>query len=151
MIQPLRKMHRFTFFALGLALPTLFLAGLVSRPAALSASNPSERISIRPDRGAAFSLNDGASKSMVRLIEGRKNGQAREFQIISDPSFLAPDVFVYWSETSPEKSLSPSAVLLGRLASDKRYESPTPAPGYFVLYSVAQEEVVGSIRVESAR
>jgi hypothetical protein len=87
----------------------------------------------------------------VRLIENGKQRAEREFQLIPGPGFLAPDVFVYWSETQPGTSVDPSAKLLGRLGSDGLYTIPVGSNGYIILYSVAQNELLGSLLVGGTR
>ncbi len=150
MIQPLRKTHRLIFFVLGVALPLLFIAGLVSRHAPLSAVGPVEDKLAQRNRGTKFVMNHSSSKFTVRLVENRKGGPEREFMAIPDSGFLAPDVFVYWSETQPGASLSPNAKLLGKLEPGEPYRIPRGPGGYFLLYSVAQNEVLGSIPVGAA-
>ena len=150
MIQPLRKMHRTIFFALGIALPVLFIAGLASRHTPLPAVGTVENQLAQRDGGTEFVLNRGSSKFTVRLVENKKGGQEREFLAIPDSGFLAPDVFVYWSETQPGASLSPNAKLLGKLGPGELYRIPSGSGGYFVLYSVAQNEVLGSVPVGAA-
>jgi len=150
MIQPLRKIHRTIFFVLGIALPVLFIAGLASRHAALSTVGPIEDKLAQRSGGAEFVLNHGSSKFTVRLIEIKKVGQEREFVVIPASGFLAPDVFVYWAEAQPGASLSPSAKLLGKLGPGEVYRIPPGSGGYFVLYSVAQNEVLGSVSVGAA-
>jgi len=150
MIQPLRKIHRTIVFALGIVLPVLFIAGLVSRHAPLPAVGTVENKLAQRDGGTEFVLNRGSSKFTVRLVENRKGGPEREFLAIPASEFLAPDVFVYWSETQPEASLSPNAKLLGKLGPGELYRIPSGSGGYFVLYSVAQNEVLGSVPVGAA-
>jgi hypothetical protein len=150
MIQPLRKMHRTIFFLLGIALPALFIAGLASRHAPLFSVGPVENKLAQKNGGTEFVLVRGASKFTVRLMENRKGGREREFLAIADSGFLAPDVFVYWSETQPGASISPNAKLLGKLGPSELYRIPAGSGGYFVLYSVAQNEVLGSVPVGAA-
>jgi hypothetical protein len=147
MIQPLRKMHRTIFFALGIALPVLFIAGLASRHAPLPAVGTVEGKLAQRNGGTEFVLNRGSSKFRVRLLENRKAGPEREFLAIPDSGFLAADVFVYWSETQPGAFLSPNAKLLGKLGPGELYRILSGSGGYFVLYSVAQNEVLGSVPV----
>jgi hypothetical protein len=150
MIQGLRKMHRTIFFSLGIALPVLFIAGLASRHAPLSAVETVEDKLAQRKRGTEFRLNRGASKFTVRLVENRKAGSEREFLAVPDSGFLAADVFVYWSETQPGASMSPHARLLGKLKPGELYRIPTGSRGFFVLYSVAQNEVLGSVSIGAA-
>ena len=150
MIQPLRKTHRIIFFLLGIALPVLFIAGLVSRHAPLFAVGPVEDKLAQRNGGTEFVLNRGSSKFTVRVVENNKGGPEREFLAIPGSGFLAPDAFVYWSETKPDTSISPNAKLLGKLRSGELYRIPLGPGGYFVLYSVAQNKVLGSIPVGAA-
>ncbi len=150
MIQPLRKIHRTIFFLLGIGLPVLFIAGLASRHAPLFSVRPVEDKLAQRNGGTEFALSRGSSKFTVRLMENRKGGPEREFLAIPGSGFLAPDVFVYWSETQPGASISPSAKLLGKLGPGEVYRIPADSGGYFVLYSVAQNEVLGSIPVGAA-
>jgi len=85
------------------------------------------------------------------LLENRKGGPEREFLAIPDSGFLAADVFVYWSEAKPAAALSPNARLLGKLGPGEPYRVPSGSGGYFVLYSVAQNEVLGSVPVGATR
>ena len=150
MIQPLRRTHRVIFFVLGIALPVLFVGGLVSRHAPLPAVGTVAGKLTQRNRGTEFVLNRGSSKFTVRVVENNKGGPEREFLAIPGSGFLAPDVFVYWSETQPGASLSPNAKLLGKLGPGELYRIPPGSGGYFVLYSVAQNEVLGSVPVGAA-
>jgi hypothetical protein len=150
MIQPLRKMHQTVFFALGIVLPVLFIAGLASRHAPLFSARPVEDKLAQKIGGTEFALNHGSSKFTVRLVENREGGPQREFLAIPDSRFLAADVFVYWSETQPAASLSPNAKLLGKLGPGERYRIPPGSRGFFVLYSVAENEVLGAVPVGAA-
>ena len=150
MIQPLRRTHRVIFFVLGIALPVLFVGGLVSRHAPLSPVGPVQDKLAQDSGGSEFVLNHRSLNFKVRLLENKKGGPEREFLVIPDAGFLAPDVFVYWSETQPGASISPNARLLGKLGPGELHRIPAGAGGYFVLYSVAQNEVLGSIPVGAA-
>ena len=147
MIQPLRKAHRVIFFVLGIALPLLFCAGLASRHAPLVSmgNNPAQK-----NQGTGFVSKRGSSLD-VRLIETRNGGQKREFLGSLGPTFVAPDVLVYWSESKPESSLAPDAKVLGRLGPREGYQISAGLTGYFVLYSVAQKEVLGFMPVGAGK
>ena len=151
MIQPLRKMHRAIFFALGIALPVLFINGIALRHAPLFSVRPGEGQLAQKRGGTEFVSNRGSSKFKVCLLENRKGGPEREFLAIPDSGFLAADVFVYWSEAKPAAVLSPNAKLLGKLGPGELYRIPSGSGGYFVLYSVAQNEVLGSVAVGATR
>ena len=150
MIQPLRRTHRVIFFVLGIALPVLFVSGLVARHAPLSSVGPVQDKLAHSSGASEFVLKHGSSKFNVRLVENKKSGPEREFLMIPDSGFLAPDVFVYWSETQPGASISPNAKLLGKFGPHELYRIPASAGGCFILYSVAQSEVLGSIPVGAA-
>ena len=150
MIQRLRRTHRVIFFVLGIGLPVLFVSGLLARHAPLSAVGPRENKLAQNSGGSEFVLNYGLSKFKVRLVETKKGESEREFRVVPDAGFLAPDVFVYWSETQRAASISPNAKLLGKFGPSEFYRIPASARGYFILYSVAQSEVLGSISVGAA-
>jgi hypothetical protein len=147
MIQPLRKAHRFIFFAFGIALPVLFIAGLLARHAPLPATGQVEGKPEQEIGGAEFALQIASSKFKARFIESKRSGMEREFLVIPDSGFLAPDVFVYWSESKPEATIGPNAKLLGKLGPREFYRIPAGLGGYLILYSVAQNEVLGSIPI----
>jgi hypothetical protein len=147
MIQPLRKAHRLIFFAFGIALPILFIVGLLARHAPLSTAGLVEGKLAQENGGAEFVLHLGSSKFKARLVESKRSGTEREFLVIPDSGFLAPDVFVYWSESKPGMAIGPNVKLLGKLGPREFYRIPAGLGGYFVLYSVAQNEVLGSIPV----
>ena len=149
MIQPLRRAHRVIFFVLGITLPVLFIAGLASRHVPLSLVATAGGKLPQRNGGTEFAVNRGSSKFKVRVIENKKGGPEREFLVIPDSGFLAPDVFVYWSETQPGTSIGPNAKLLGKLGPRELYRIPSGSGGYFVLYSVAQNEVLVSTPVEA--
>src|ERR1043165_7205853 len=147
MIRPLRRIQRAVFLALGIALPVLFIAGLASRHVPLSVVGKTEGKLVPASGGTEFVLNRSSSKFRVRLLENKKGGLNREFRAIPSSGFVAPDVFVYWSQIQPAASLGPDAKLLGKLGSGELYRIPSGSGGYFVLYSVAQNEVLGSVLI----
>jgi hypothetical protein len=149
MIQPLRKMHRLVFLVLGIVLPVLFISGLAGRHAPLSPSDRTkdalERLNVTG--GTEFEMNAGSTKHKVRLIESTMSGSDREFELIPDSEFLVPDAFVYWSLTKTESSIAADAKLLGRFGPGERYRIPAAVGGYFILFSVARNQVLGSISI----
>jgi hypothetical protein len=54
---------------------------------------------------------------------------------------------VYWSLTKPESFIGADAKLLGKFGPPERYRIPADMGGYFVLYSVAQNQVLVSITI----
>jgi hypothetical protein len=149
MIQPLRKIHRTVFLILGIVLPVLFISGLVARDAPLSPSDRTKREALERSNvtgGTDFVMNGGSTRHKVRLIESMMSGSDREFELLPDSEFLAPDVFVYWSLTRKDSSIGADAKLLGKFGPRERYRIPAVG-GYFILFSVAQNQVLGSIPI----
>ncbi len=149
MIQPLRKIHRPVFLILGIVLPVLFISGLAARHAPLSTKDRTKDALERSNvtGGTEFVMNGGSTQHKVRLVENTMRGSDREFELIPDSEFLAPDVFVYWSLTKPESFIGAEAKLLGKFGPPERYRIPADMSGYFVLYSVAQNQVLVSITI----
>ena len=149
MIQPLRKIHHAVFLILGIVLPVLFISALVARHAPLSPSDRTKEAleGSKVTGGTKFVMNAGSTMHKVRLIENTMSGIDREFELIPDSEFLAPDVFLYWSLAKKESSIDADAKLLGKFGPRERYRIPAGVGGYFVLYSVAQNQVLGSIPI----
>ena len=151
MIQSLRRVHRCVFLMLGVALPAVFLGGLLARHPTYSPVDSLRNDSIQNNTETEFEARRGSAKFKMLLLEGKESGPAREFYIIPDAGFLAPDVYVYWSNSKPKTSFDSSATLLGPLVPQQPYKVLSSAEGYFVLYSVAQGEVLGSSQLEAAK
>ena len=149
MIQPLRKIHHAVFLILGIVLPVLFISGLVARHAPLSLSDRTKDAleGSNVTGGTKFEMNAGSTMHKVRLIENTISGIDREFELIPDSEFPAPDVFIYWSLTKTESSIGADAKLLGKFGPRERYRIPAGVGSYFVLYSVAQNQVLASIPI----
>ncbi len=125
MIQPLRRLHRFTLIGLAILLPVAFISGLASRRPA-----PRENPGFRHSRSAASQLSE--------LLQPFKD-------------HLSPDALVYWSPTaSAGEALPPEAQLLGALHGDLNPGAPPPSNGYLVLYSLAHQEVVAQLVLDNA-
>ncbi len=131
MIQPLRRYHRCTFFALAVLLPALFVAGLAARR-----KTP-------PPKFEAMLLavsSGGGKKFKYPIMVWSAPPRAR--LIVTKP-FVVPDALVYWSTQIPnENVLRSDAVFLGRLDPAITYQIPASAPGFFVIYSPAQKSVL---------
>ncbi len=119
MIHPLRRIHRATFTVLAVALPTLFVVGIAAR-----APIP------------AGALPTAVATETLELGE-------------SDHA----DALVYWSARSvevgaglPEDALLLGALRAGRVA--RRAGDDVPTDGRFVIYSLADQEVVGVVEVD---
>jgi hypothetical protein len=151
MIQPLRRAHRSAFLVLGVALPAVFIGGLLARHPTYASMDALRNDSMQNNAGTEFEAHSGSANFKMLLLEGKETGPAREFHIISAAGFLAPDVYVYWSRSKPGTSIDSNATLLGPLVPQQPYTVPSDAAGYFVLYSVAQGEVLGSTQLEPAK
>jgi hypothetical protein len=150
MILPLRRLHRRVFAVLGILLPVAFVAGIAARkpvpgmdalPAELAASQG------RPDR-AVWERSDLFSKSPVRVGLLRETaGPARHaIEMSAPPSFLKPDLLVYWVEGNPalRGTVPDGARLLGGFGPGA-LGLPTEAAtreGVLVLFSLADQEIV---------
>lgn len=151
MIQPLRRVHRSAFLVLGVALPAVFIGGVLARHPAYASVDSLRNKPILNDATTEFEARRGSAKFKMLLVGGKESGPAREFHIGPAPGFLAPDVYVYWSRSKPGTSIDSNATLLGPLVPQQPYTVPSDAAGYFVLYSVAQGEVLGSAQLEAAK
>ena len=131
MIQPLRRYHRYSFFALAAILPAIFGAGLAARRPLVGVTANSDRIH--------FALPSGT----VLVTDSRQ---------LWGNTVDAPDVLVYWTEDEPDpESLPVNARLLGSLAAARREALKVPSGertrGYLILYSLAQQKSVARARV----
>jgi hypothetical protein len=119
---PLRRAHRYVWFALGPVLPGLLAAALVLRPYPAPEEQAADRITFRLPNGAEVVAD-------ARELWGK--------------AVDAPDPLVYWSATanaSPE-----TARLLAPLGRARRAVLDLPgADGYLILYSLAHREVIAS-------
>src|SRR5258706_11822650 len=81
MIQPLRRCHRFTFFALAVLLPALFGAGLIARRPLVNVEATSDRINLIMPNGTAMVAD-------ARDLWGKA---------VDDP-----DLLVYWNQNETQ-------------------------------------------------
>ena len=119
MIQPLRRLHLRIFFTASVALPLVFLAGLLAR---------------RP-----FPL--------VEIDLPREGEWPAEFSgyLKSFKETLTPDALVYWSPLNPSgQALLPEARLLGSPHGNFVSNGSLPSDGYLLLYSLAQQKVIAA-------
>jgi hypothetical protein len=153
MIRPLRQRHRHMIFALGIFLPVAFIAGLAARKSVpVEASLPPSLIGDSPrfehvvwDRADLWPTNS----IRTRLLSG-KDRFAVELSI-GNP-IVKPDLLVYWSAGAmKETSMLPdNAALLGAFVQTTPVALLLPESvskttnGEFLLYSLADHEVVGT-------
>ena len=131
MIQPLRRYHRYSFFALAAVLPVIFGAGLAARRPLVGVAPNSDRIHFALPSGTALVTDS-------RALWGS--------------AVDAPDVLVYWTEDEPDlESLPVNARLLGSLESAHREVLKVPSGersrGYLILFSLAQQKSVAKAKV----
>jgi len=117
MIQPLRRVHRWSAAGLGVVLPAVFLSGLAVR-----APFPQE--------------NDSLSGS--DWSDSQLSKQSEPLQRL-----LMPDLLVYWSPIQPAgEALPQQARLLGSLHGADIRSRSFPTDGYLILYSLGHQRVV---------
>ncbi len=127
MIQPLRRCHRFTFFALAVLLPALFGAGLIARRPLVNVEATSDRINLIMPNGTAMVAD-------ARDLWGKA---------VDDP-----DLLVYWNQNETQTAALPAnAQLLGSLESGRHGVMRVPRGGYLTLYSLAYQKAVAQARV----
>jgi hypothetical protein len=146
MIRPLRSAHRVVFCAWILLLPTVFIGGLLSRhqwPA--TASTHLKQTSQSELLISEKSETAGELKFEVRLLKVPTDPNMRAVEFLSETPVVAPDVLVYWSARRPESNLPAYAQLLGTYHPHQQYRLPSAAKdtGFVVLYSLAQEKLLG--------
>ena len=120
MIQPLRRLHFRIVIAAAVALPLVFLSGLLMR-------RPFPPVEIQlPRQGDWPAEFSGYLKSFKET--------------------LTPDALVYWSPLNPaSQALLPEARLLGSLHGSFVSTASLPSDGYLLLYSLAQQKVVAAL------
>ena len=125
-------------FALAPLLPAIFAAGLASRHEA-APPNPALTPDVaRHEWRAPAALKSGASVS--RSADGAW---------IRIEHVAHPDPLVYWSAaTASGTALPADARLLGTAAGPVRLPEASRT-GAIVLYSLAHQQVIGSVRVEN--
>jgi hypothetical protein len=133
MIQPLRTYHRRMFLVLAVALPAVFLAGLVAR------RKPTRTVS-SVSRSVLVAGTDWRKHFFVVLATHGPNGVRFASLVPTKPS-IVPDGLVYFSDSAPHgDSLPEQATLLGRFEIGTSY--PASSPGFLILYSPAQRAVI---------
>lgn len=150
MIQPLRTVHRNTFFCLVVLLPVLLGVGILKRHQLTESGSGGPTLpkgSVLTEQVVTF---DG-HKVAVDLYEASAKPVRVEFA--ESQPLVAPDVIVYWSEASPTAALPSDAEFLGVFVPGKQYAVPLGgrARGYLILYSVAHQALLGSFSYGGAQ
>ena len=140
MIQPLRAWHRRIFAALAVALPAIFAAALLVRPAAPARENAFA------SAGLVKSDTQSPWKSRAISVRLHTTNAQRAVKLIAAREILEPDILVYVAPKQPAKSLPEGSHLLGPFRSGHSYSLPADiSPGSaLVLYSGARHEVLDS-------
>lgn len=151
MIRPLRSVHRLVFFAWILLLPAVFIGGLLSRhqwPPDVA----NDRKEFRQGKLLTSEMRETAGnlRFEARVLTLPTDPNARAVEIISETSLVSPDVLVYWSAPRPDSNLPASAQLLGSYHPQQPYRLPNEAKGagFVVLYSLAQQKILGYFSLE---
>jgi len=149
MIQPLRTIHRNTFFCLAVLLPVLLVAGILKRHQSMEADSDDARPngSLLTEQIVTF---DG-HKIAVDLNEVSREPVTVQFAA-SEP-LVAPDLLVYWSEVGSTAALPDDSQFLGVLAPESKYVLPLAgrARGCVILYSAARQTPLASFSYEGIR
>lgn len=148
MIRPLRQRHRAIVCTLGVLLPVVFAAGIAARrPAPVAASLPAELATKATDFGNVVWTRADVwpDQRIITRLRRDANGAIAVDLMSRDPA--RPDVLVYWTPGKEAASdrLPDNARLLGVLSEHTPLPIPDDVrgkPGRFVLYSLANNEVV---------
>lgn len=142
MIQPLRAWHRRAAIALAGALPVIFVAGVLARKAPAPGN-----ATITWDANAPAQIRWRAAVPVrlgTRLATARRSDDGTWLEVQAR-DLLEPDVLVYWSAAAPNGNALPAkSRLLGSIAARTLQ---LPGGGYAVMYSLARQNVIGSIRL----
>lgn len=151
MIQPLRAVHRRTFVALALVLPTILLIGLGARRPRLG---PGTHATDVPDTGTM--VRESSTLWQKHPIQSKfysESDRPQDIYLVLQPAqeLNEPDLLLYWATNAPEGNVLPAgAQFVGAFITAKAFPLPLnekPA-GYLVLFSPAHQTVFDSARVE---
>src|SRR4051812_36023575 len=119
MIRPLRICHRRIFTLLGVLLPVAFGLGIAARkPVPVVPILPAEfNAAARPREAGDWKQTDIFTNAPVYVYTLRQpaHGDRRAIALSAEPSFVKPDLLVYWLPRKPEslEGLPANATLLG--------------------------------------
>ena len=151
MILPLRRRHRRIFAVIGMLLPVAFVAGVAARKPVPMAALPNSLFSGQE----TFSINQWERLDLftntavrVQLLREASNTNRIALQMSGPKDFVKADLLVYWlpAESTLKGTIPDDAVLLGAFISGQPLPAPpalTAKPGSLVLYSLADQEIVG--------
>jgi hypothetical protein len=144
MIQPLRAVHRRSFVALALLLPTILLIGLGARP-----SRPLAGASATDLRDMGNLVSESSNlwqKHSIRSMFYSKPDRPLERYVVLLPAqeLNEPDLLLYWAASAPEGNVLPGdAQLLGVYSPGRAFLLPSngKGAGHLVLFSTAHQTV----------
>ena len=151
MIQPLRVVHRRTFVALALVLPTILLIGLGARHPHLGLSAHATE---EPDTGNV--VRESSNLWQKHSIQSRfydKPDRPLDTYVVLLPAqeLNEPDLLLYWATNAPQGNVLPGeAQLVGAFATGKTFLVPLNGTrtGHLILFSPAHQTVFDIARVE---
>ena len=160
MIRPLRTRHRVMVTVLAVALPVLFVAGLLARkplvgmdatPEALQPFSETYPMLLTetPDLWGEFAIQ-------TRLHADTAPASRLAVELHPEAYLKAPDVLVYWNVDTPlaEGAIPDGAYLLGTLAGTQARHFALPdtalhTDGHLILYSLAHQQTIATARLPS--
>src|SRR6266566_4878517 len=152
MIHPLRQRHRRMVIVLGVFLPIGFLIGIAARKSVPGMTSLPQELVASPQKFAVteWERADLFTKTPIQVRLLRESIAAGHFamEFSAAKEFLKPDLIVYWVAGSPNitDTLPDNARLLGVFNSSVALSLPPdagPDSGVLVLYSLADQEIVG--------
>jgi hypothetical protein len=144
MIQPLRAVHRRTFVALALVLPTILLMGLGARRPRLGPGANATDI-----EGTGNMVSESSNlwqKHSIRSTFYSKPDRPldRYVELLPAQELNEPDLLLYWARNAPEGKVLPgNAQLVGVFSTGTAFLLPLneKGDGHLVLFSTAHQTV----------
>lgn len=160
MIHPLRRRHRLLIILAAIISPLILYVALSGRSLAVTDTTPLVTRNI-PLAGSVLigertlRLTQAAQAISMRATLFRDTSADAPWTLAladTDAQSPGPDILVYWQRSEVASRLSPDAVLLGPYLGQRenRFRMPVSrATGSVVLYSLAHNEVFGSMTLQS--
>jgi len=152
MIRPLRQRHHRMVIVLGVFLPIAFLIGIAARKSVPGMTSLPQELVASPQKFAVteWERADLFTKTPIQVRLLRESAGAGHFAVEFSAArdFVKPDLIVFWVAGSPNvtDTLPDNARLLGVFNSSVALSLPPdagPDSGVLVLYSLADQEIVG--------
>lgn len=162
MIHPLRKRHRSILTFIAVALPVLFVLGIVFRPVTPKGDPDSDRFlsKLNPFPHTVWTDNNlwrDFAPIQTRLLTDQASPPHLAVELSVRENIIIPDLLVYWSsEPSSEEILIPdNALLLGvfNTGTSKSYLLPPQSKdkdGHLILFSLAYQRAMASTSIKTA-